>query len=161
MFKIENETDLHYKVVQYIRRFYPEAIMITGLGENQDTPTKRINSWKKGYQKGQPDIIIANYHNQYSGLCLEFKSPTNNYRITEAQLEMYEQYKQNRYRFLISSDYDKIIAYLNKHMLGIRIPCKYCSNTFYNGKTYKSHLQNFHKLSTLKNIGNYNADHLS
>lgn len=44
MFKIENETDLHCKVVQCIRRFYPEAIIIAGLGENQDTPTKRVNS---------------------------------------------------------------------------------------------------------------------
>ena len=40
MFKTENETDLDYKVVQYIRQFYPEAIIIAGLGENQDTATK-------------------------------------------------------------------------------------------------------------------------
>ena len=40
MFKIENETDLDYKVVQYIRQFYPEAIIIAGLGENQETATK-------------------------------------------------------------------------------------------------------------------------
>lgn len=60
MFKVENETDLHYKVVQCIRRFYLEAIIIAGLGENQDTSTKRINSWKKGCIKGQPDIIVAN-----------------------------------------------------------------------------------------------------
>ena len=53
MFKIENETDLHHKVVEYIKRFYPDAILIAGLGENQDTPTKRINSLKKGYMKGQ------------------------------------------------------------------------------------------------------------
>lgn len=62
MFKKENETDLHCKVVQYIRRFYPEAIIVAGLGENQDTPAKRINSWKKGCQKGQPDIIIMNFN---------------------------------------------------------------------------------------------------
>ena len=43
MFKIENETDLQCKEVQYIRRFYPEAIIIAGLGENQDTPKKLIN----------------------------------------------------------------------------------------------------------------------
>ena len=58
------------------------------FGENEDTPTKRINSWKKGYQKGQPGIIITNYHKEYSGLCIEFKSPTNNYQISEAQREM-------------------------------------------------------------------------
>ena len=33
MFRIENETDLHCKVVQYIRRFYPDAIIIAVLGE--------------------------------------------------------------------------------------------------------------------------------
>ena len=89
MFKIENEADLHYKVVQHIRRFYPEAIMIAELGENQkDSSEKRINSWRKGYMKGQPDIIIMNNHKEYNCLCIEFKSPTNNYKISEAQLEM-------------------------------------------------------------------------
>ena len=47
MFKIENESDIHCKVVQYIRRFYPDAIIVAGLRENQDTPGKRIQSWKK------------------------------------------------------------------------------------------------------------------
>ena len=42
MFTIENETDLHFKVVQYIRHVYPDAIIIDGLGENQDTAAKRI-----------------------------------------------------------------------------------------------------------------------
>ena len=144
MFKIENETDLHCKVMQYIRRFYPEAIIIAGLGENQDTTTKRINSWKKGYMKGQPDIIIANYHNKYSGLCIEFKSPTNNSQVREAQKEMQKRLHQNNYRFLISNDYDRTIAYLNKHMSGVRITCKFCSNAFHNKQTYKSHLSNFH-----------------
>ena len=36
MFKIENETDLHYKVVQLIRNYYPDSILVAGLGENQD-----------------------------------------------------------------------------------------------------------------------------
>ena len=67
MFKKENEADLHYKVVQYIRRFYPEAIMIAGLGENQkDSSEKSIKSWRKGYMKGQPDIIIMNNHKEYN-----------------------------------------------------------------------------------------------
>lgn len=56
MFKIENETDLHCKVVQYIRRFYSKAIIVAV-------------------------ITILDF-------CLEFKSPTNNYQISEAQKEM-------------------------------------------------------------------------
>ena len=58
MLKIENETDLHCKVVQYIRRFYPDDIIIAGLGENQHTAAKRYCFMKKGYMKGQPDIVI-------------------------------------------------------------------------------------------------------
>ena len=146
MFKIENEADLHYKVVQYIRRFYPEAIMIAGLGENQkDSSEKRINSWRKGYMKGQPDIIIMNNHNEYNGLCIEFKSPTNNYKISEAQLEMKKRYKQNGSRILISNDYDEIIAYLNKQIWGVRIPFRYGSNQFRSKETYKTHIRSFHK----------------
>lgn len=45
MFKIENETDLHCKVVEYIRRLYPEAIIVAGLGEFQDACSKRRSAW--------------------------------------------------------------------------------------------------------------------
>ena len=44
MFKIANEMDLHCKVVHLIRNYYPDAIMVAGLGENQDTAYKRIIS---------------------------------------------------------------------------------------------------------------------
>lgn len=83
---------MHTKVVQFIRRFYPEAIIVAGLGELQDTLTKRIQSWKKGYMKGQPDVMVMNYHSLYSGFCLEFKSPTNNYRTSAEQKEMKKRY---------------------------------------------------------------------
>ena len=84
MFKIENETDLHYKVVQLIRNYYPDSILVAGLGENQDTEDKRLDSYKKGYQRGQPDLMILDFHKDYKGLCIEFKSPTNNYCVSES-----------------------------------------------------------------------------
>ena len=63
MIMIGNERDLHYKVVNLIRNFYPDSILVAGLGENQDTEDKRLDSYKKGYQRGQPDLMILNYHN--------------------------------------------------------------------------------------------------
>ena len=36
-FKIENETDLHTKVVSFLKRRYPYSIFTATLGENQDT----------------------------------------------------------------------------------------------------------------------------
>ena len=150
MFKIENEMDLHSKVVHLIRNFYPDAIMVPGLGENQDSPEKRINSWKKGYLRGQPDLMILNYHKDYNGLCIEFKSPTNYYEISDAQKEMKERYKINCYKFILSNDYDYICKRLHKYMDGIRIPCKYCSKAFCNKETLNNHYKVIHRIE--KNI---------
>ena len=44
MIMIGNETDLHYKVVDLIRKYYPDTILVAGLGENQDTEDKRLDS---------------------------------------------------------------------------------------------------------------------
>ena len=134
MFKIENETDLHYKVVQLIRNYYPNSILVAGLGENQDTEDKRLDSYKKGYQRGQPDLMILDFHKDYKGLSIEFKSPTNMYCVSESQLKMKEKYRNNEYAFILSNDYDKISKLIHKYMAGVRIPCKYCSKAFKNKK---------------------------
>ena len=84
-YKLFDETDLHYKVVDLIRKYYPDTILVAGLGENQDTEDKRLDSYKKGNMRGQPDLMVLDYHKDYKGLSIEFKSPTNNYRVSEAQ----------------------------------------------------------------------------
>ena len=150
MFKIENETDLHYKVVQLIRKYYPDSILVAGLGENQDTEEKRLDSYKKGYQRGQPDLMILDYHREYKGLCIEFKSPTNNYCVTESQLKMKEKYRNNDYAFILSNDYDKISKLIHKYMAGVRILCKYCPKAFCNKETVNNHYKVIHRIE--KNI---------
>ena len=74
-FKIESETDLHVKVVHFLKKRYPHSLFIVTLGENQDTVYKRIDSFKKGYLHGSPDLIINNLHKRYSGFTIEMKSP--------------------------------------------------------------------------------------
>ena len=88
MIMIGNETDLHYKVVDLIRKYYPDSILVTALGENQDTDDKRLDSYKKGYTRGQPGLLVLDYLKDYKGLGIEFKSPTGNYYVSEAQKEM-------------------------------------------------------------------------
>ena len=146
MFKIENEMDLHTKVVELIRNFYPDALLVPGLGENQDKSEKRINSWKKGYQRGQPDLMVLNNHRDFKGLCIEFKSPTNNYCVTESQLKMKEKYKNNGFAFILSNDYDKISKLIHKYFAGVRIPCEYCIKAFRNKKTLNNHYKVFHRI---------------
>ena len=150
MFKIENENDLHYKVVQLIRNYYPDSILVAGLGENQDTEDKRLDSYKKGYQRGQPDLMVLDYYKYYKGLCIEFKSPTNNYCVTESQLKMKEKYCENDYAFILSNDYDKISKLIHKYMAGVRFPCEYCTKAFRNKKALKNHYKVIHRIE--KNI---------
>ena len=54
-----NEFDLHAKVIDFIRRFHDDANIVPGLGENQVTEKMRIESWQKGYTRGQCDILLA------------------------------------------------------------------------------------------------------
>ena len=73
-YEMINEHDLHYKVVDFIRKYYPEAIVIPGLGELQHTSAMRCDAWQKGYKGGQPDILIANKNNDFIGLAIELKT---------------------------------------------------------------------------------------
>ena len=146
MIMISNERDLHYKVVNLIRNYYPDSILVAGLGENQDTEDKRLDSYKKGYQRGTPDLMILNYHKDYKGLCIEFKSPTNNYNISEDQLKMKKKYRDNDYAFILSNDYDKISKLIHKYMADVRIPCEYCTKAFRSKKTLISHYKVFHRI---------------
>ena len=93
-FKIENETDLHVKVVSFLKKRYPHSLFTVTLGENQDTVHKRIDSFKKGYLRGSPDLIINNLHEHYTGFCIEFKSPKGNGILSPDQSMILLQYQK-------------------------------------------------------------------
>ena len=93
-FKIENEMDLHVKVVSFLKKRYTHSLFTITLGENQDTVHKRIDSFKKGYLRGSPDLIINNLHKHYTGFCIEFKSPKGNGVLSPDQSMILLQYKK-------------------------------------------------------------------
>ena len=111
-FSIESEYHLHTRVVSFVRRFYPSALLAAGLGELQDTVSKRVSSKKKGYQKGQPDLTILERRNGYNGMCIEFKSPKGTDRVTPEQSAQLERYGANGYKVLVSNDYDLILFHI-------------------------------------------------
>ena len=63
-FKIENEMDLHVKVIHFLKKRYPNSLFTITLGENQDTVYKRITSFKKGYLRSSPDLVINQQSSQ-------------------------------------------------------------------------------------------------
>ena len=95
-FKIENETDLHVKVVSFLKKRYPHSLFTVTLGENQDTAFKRIDSFKKGYLRGSPHLIIINLHKHYTRFCIEFKSPKGNGVLSPDQSMILLQYQKKQ-----------------------------------------------------------------
>ena len=145
-FKIENETDLHVKVVSFLKKRYPHSLFTVTLGENQDTVHKRIDSFKKGYLSGSPDLIINNLHKHYTGFCIEFKSPNGKGILSYNQSKMLRQYQNNGFKTLISNDYDQIIKQIIEYFRDVRIKCSYCPRRFISSQSLRNHIKSFHKM---------------
>ena len=82
---------------------------------------REFNHGRKGYQKGQPDIIITNLHKYYNGFCIEFKTPNNNGFLSDSQKELLQQYKNNGYKTMVSNDYDLVIKEIIVYMYNVKI----------------------------------------
>ena len=82
---VRNERQLHYELCDYARKAYPTVRISPGLGEMQDSSQKRLECWHKGYQKGQPDLIVHQRSGNFSGLVVELKTPKGNGVVSPAQ----------------------------------------------------------------------------
>ena len=145
-----NEQDLHYKVVDWIRKYIQEPIIIPGLGEHQKTNDIRHDAWKKGYSGGQPDIILLNCHSFYKGLCLEFKTPNGRGVLSDNQSNYLNILHNNNFLTLVSNDYDEIVMELMKYKTHIRYICKYClrkPKQFISVHSRDNHYKYFHKIN--------------
>ena len=145
-FKIENEMDLHVKVVSFLKKRYPHSLFTVTLGENQDTVHKRIDSFKKGYLHGSPDLIINNLHKHYTGFCIEFKSPKRKGVLSPDQSMILLQYQNNGFKTLVSNDYDQIIDQIIEYFRDVRILCSYCPRRFISSQSLRNHIKFFHKM---------------
>ena len=147
-FKILNEADLHNKIIEFIRKQYPHAVIIPGLGELQITPWARTKAYKAGYKGGQPDILILNNHVEYSGLAIELKSPTGKGVVSQNQTEFLTALANNKYKTIISNDYDEVIIQIIDYFNGVRFLCGYCNNVrgFKTKELLHNHCAMFHKI---------------
>ena len=146
-FKIENEMDLHVKVVSFLKKRYPHSLFTVTLGENQDTVHKRIDSFMKGYLHGSPDLIIKNPHKHFTGFCIEFKSPDGRGVLSPDQSMTLLQYQNNGFKTLVSNDYDYIIEQVIDYFQDVRIKCSCCPRRFISSQSLSNHIKSFHKMA--------------
>jgi hypothetical protein len=147
---IRTESDLHYAVVEFIRKRYPGIHICPGLGENQKTPQIRIDSYCKGYIKGAPDLIIPYQHVTYCGIAIELKTPAGCGIIKKEQIEYLQYLKDvSKYKILVSNDYDYIVESLIEFFKEGRLKCPYCKdmckNSYRTPETRNKHINCFHK----------------
>ena len=92
--------------------------------------------------------MVLDYHKNFKGLGIEFKSATGNYYISDAQKKMKKRYVNNGYAYILCNDYDhdKICEAVHEDMKGIRVPCKYCNKLFLNKETLKTHYKIIHRI---------------
>ena len=145
-FKIENEMNLHVKVISFLKKRYPHSLFTITLGENQDTVHKRIDSFKKGYLRGSPDLIINNLHKHYTGFCIEFKSLKRNGILSPDQSMILLQYQNNGFKTLVSNDYDHIIEQIIEYFRDVRIKCSFCPRRFISSQSLRNHIKGFHEM---------------
>ena len=145
-FNIENEMDLHVKVVSFLKKRYPQSLFTVTLSENQDIVHKRIDSFKKEYLRGSPDLIINNLHKHYTGFCIEFKSPKGNGVLSPDQSMILLRYQNNGFKTLVSNDYDHVIEQVIEYFRDVRIKCSYCPRRFISRQSLRNHIKFFHKL---------------
>ena len=127
-----SEFDLHAKIIEFVRRFHPEANIVAGLGELQDSEEKRIESFRKGYTRGQCDILLLNKHKKYSGMAIELKSPTGWGVVSPDQKKFLERLEGAGYKTLISNDYDDVIMQIVEYFREVRSFCSHCGRWFAN-----------------------------
>ena len=145
-FKIENETDLHVKVVSFLKKRYPHSLFTVTLCENQRTSAMRIESHRKGYLRGSPDLIINNLDKHYTGFCIEFKSPNGKGVLSLDQSIILQQYQSNGFKTLVSNDYDHIIEQIIEYFRDVRILCSHCPRRFISSQSLRNHINGFHKM---------------
>ena len=138
--------DLHVKVASFLKKRYPHSLFTITLGENQDPVHKRIDSFKKGYLHGSPDLIINNLHKCYSSFAIEMKSPKGIGVLSPDQSMILRQYQNNGFKTLVSNDYDQIIKQIIEYFRDVRILCSYCPRRFISSQSLRNHIKGFHKM---------------
>jgi len=139
--QLMNETDLHYRVVAYIRRFHPTAVFLAGLGELQDTEAKRLDAWAKGYMKGQPDVLLLNPTRRHCGFALELKHPgVASPQAAPQQLQTLRRLGKLGFATLVSNDYDAVCRSLDAFMAAEAFRCSCCGVLFASDRAIESHL---------------------
>ena len=89
------EHSMQVKVVQYVRTFFPEVLILSIPNGAGTTAKNRLALYAEGLLPGVPDLFIAEAHNGFNGLWIEMKTDTG--VESPAQKRIRKQLENNNY----------------------------------------------------------------
>ena len=116
---LTNEDQLHRKVIDFIKTYFPEAIIVSGC-VSQTTDQLRLTSYMKGYIAGQPDILVLNDHPFCRGLAIDLKSPTGKGTVSTKQVDYMKTLEKCLWSCIVSNNYDDILIRIVRYFDDIR-----------------------------------------
>ena len=90
------------------------------------TDKLRIDSFRKGYTRGQCDILLLNKHKKYTGFAIELKSPIGWGVVSPDQQKFLEMLQKAGYLTLVSNDYDELVVQIGEYFREVRVYCTQC-----------------------------------
>jgi prophage antirepressor-like protein len=113
----KGENKLHYDVIKHIKDKYPVVVILAGLGEYQDREFNRIDACFKGFNGGQPDIILLRkLSNDFIDvIAIELKNHNGSNSLSEKQVRFIQRLEKCKVETLVSNDYDNVIVWLHDH----------------------------------------------
>ena len=138
--RVMTESDLHETVVRFCRTYFPDTVLIPGLGEMLDTDDRRICAWRKGYTRGTTDLLLVERTTKYCGLAFEFKTPTGFGSTTDDQDRFHARLVKAGWKVLVSDCYDEIILAIAAFMEHRRVVCPKCATLHRSHQKLGEHL---------------------
>jgi hypothetical protein len=105
---------------------------------------RRLECWSKGYQKGQPDLILHQRSGNFSGLAIELKTPTGLGIVSAEQREWLDDMRLAGYRAEVCDDLQETIGLIDDFLRNARVCCRHCGNSLQSQKTLERHLEKMH-----------------
>jgi hypothetical protein len=156
--EVHSERQLHDEVVKHLRSHHAGVRVSPGLGEIQVTANaggvvvadRRLECWSKGYQKGQPDLIIHQRSGNFSGLAVELKTPTGRGIVSAEQQQWLDDMRLAGYQAAVCDDLQETIGLIDSFMRKARVCCRHCGNSFKTKKNLERHLENASKCNLVR-----------
>ena len=90
-----------------------------GLGAYQNTKELRVECWKKGYTKGQPDLLILNSSvgDGVRGLAIEFKTPKGTGEVSLEQMRFLARLRKQGWLALVCSKHNFAVYIIDTYFM--------------------------------------------